>query len=109
MSMMVISPLLLLVTILFALLRNLSVTLVGFGDGTELSLHLVASAVEVVFIGSWLMMRFGVRIPVFSILGTILVAMEHLNIAMFQALRGNSLHMWAQHEDVRQSLTDAQE
>ena len=109
MSMMVISPLLLLVVILFALLRNLSVMLVGFGDGTEFSLHLVASAVEAVFIGSWLMMRFGVRVPVFSILGTILIAMEHLNIAMFQALRGNSLHMWAQHEDVRQSLADAQE
>lgn len=109
MSMMVISPLLLLVVILFALLRNLSVMLVGLGDSTELSLHLVASVVEVIFIVSWLMMRLGVRVPVFSILGTILIAMEHLNIAMFQALRGNSLHMWAQHEDVRQSLADAQE
>ena len=109
MSMMVISPLLLLVVILFALLRNLSVMLVGLGDSTELSLHLVASVVEVIFIVSWLMMRLGVRVPVFSILGTILIAMEHLNIAMFQALRGNSLHMWAQHEDVRQSLVEAQE
>ena len=109
MSMMVISPLLLLVVILFALLRNLSVMLVGLGDSTELSLHLVASVVEVIFIVSWLMMRLGVRVPVFSILGTILIAMEHLNIAMFQALQGNSLHMWAQHEDVRQALADAQE
>jgi hypothetical protein len=42
-------------------------------------------------------------------LGTVLVAMEHLNAAMFQALRGNSLHMWAQHEDVRQALAEANE
>jgi hypothetical protein len=35
--------------------------------------------------------------------------MEHLNAAMFQALRGNSLHMWAQHEDVRQALSSANE
>jgi hypothetical protein len=93
----------------FALLRNFSVLVVGMGQDTELFLHLTALIVEGIFILSWLLMRFEIRVPVLSILGTILVAMEHLNIAMFQALRGNSLHMWAQHEDVRQALAEANE
>ena len=107
--MMIISPLLLLVVILFALLRNFSVMMVGMGQDIELFFHLAALMCEGVFILSWLLMRSGVRVPLLSILGTVLVAMEHLNAAMFQALRGNSLHMWAQHEDVRQALAEANE
>jgi cellulose synthase/poly-beta-1,6-N-acetylglucosamine synthase-like glycosyltransferase len=107
--MIIISPLLLLMVMVFALLRNFSVLMVGMGQDAELFLHLTALIVEGIFILSWLLMRFEIRVPVLSILGTILVAMEHLNIAMFQALRGNSLHMWAQHEDVRQALAEANE
>jgi cellulose synthase/poly-beta-1,6-N-acetylglucosamine synthase-like glycosyltransferase len=107
--MMIISPLLLLVVMLFALLRNFSVMMVGMGQDVELFLHLAALMFEGVFLLSWLLMRYGVRVPLLSVLGTVLVAMEHLNAAMFQALRGNSLHMWAQHEDVRQALAKANE
>ncbi len=107
--MMIISPLLLLMVMVFALLRNLSVLMVGMGQDTELSLHIIALALEGVFILSWVLMRYGVKVPFLSALGTILMAMEHLNTAMFQALRGNSLHMWNQHEDVRQALVDSHE
>jgi cellulose synthase/poly-beta-1,6-N-acetylglucosamine synthase-like glycosyltransferase len=107
--MMIISPLLLLIVMLFVILRHFSVILVGMGQDTELFLHLVLSMFEGLCILSWLLMRSGVRVPLLSNLGTILVAMEHLNAAMFQALRGNSLHMWAQHEDVRQALSSANE
>ena len=109
MWMMIISPLLLLIVMLLALLRNFSVILVGMGQDTEFFLHTASLLLEGIFIISWLLMRFGVRVPLLSVLGTILVAMEHLNAAMFQALRGNSLHMWAQHEDVRQALAEANE
>jgi hypothetical protein len=107
--MMIISPLLLLIVMLFVILRHFSVILVGMGQDTELFLHLTLSMFEGLCILSWLLMRFGVRVPLLSNLGTVLVAMEHLNAAMFQALRGNSLHMWAQHEDVRQALSSANE
>jgi hypothetical protein len=107
--MIIISPLLLLIVMLFALLRNFSVIMAGMGQDAELFLHLTALMLEGVFILSWLLMRSGVKVPLLSILGTVLVAMEHLNAAMFQALRGNSLHMWAQHEDVRQALAKENE
>ncbi len=64
------------------------------------------SAIEIYCLLAWLTTRFGKPIPMMRTVGAILYGLENLLTALLVTGRGKSLHMWEQHSDVREVLSE---
>ena len=74
---------------------------VDFSNATLTTLHLGLFASEAILFASWLTVRYGIRIPLLHIIGTIVDGNLQLIRALWNSFRGISLHMWDQHQDGR--------
>ena len=74
---------------------------IDFSNATLTTMHLGLFAAEAIALASWLSVRYGMRIPLFSQLGIILEGNIQLLKALWKSARGTSLHMWDQHLDGR--------
>ena len=74
---------------------------VDFSNATLTTLHLGLFASEAILFASWLSVRYGIRIPLLHIIGTIVDGNLQLIRALWSSFRGISLHMWDQHQDGR--------
>ena len=94
----IVSPLAIFAGATIAIMRNIAYL-------PETSLTVALSAVELYCLVSWILARsnktfFGIRTA-----GVIMCGLENLLIALIHSGRGKSLHMWQQHTDVREALS----
>ena len=68
-------------------------------------LHLALSVAEAISILAWANGRFGLRIPYLSPFDTVYSGSEILLLSLAKSAQGQSLHMWQQHSDVRELLS----
>ena len=72
--------------------------------GLEMSVFVITTLVIDGWVfGSWLLHRFGLRLPLTSLPATFLDSMNALLIAQFKLLSGESMHMWEQGAGVRKA------
>ena len=97
------TPLLLLGTFVAMLARWASIGFaeIDFSNATLTTMHVGLFVAESIALASWLSVRYGIRIPLFSQLGIILDGNLQLLKALWKSARGTSLHMWDQHLDGR--------
>jgi cellulose synthase/poly-beta-1,6-N-acetylglucosamine synthase-like glycosyltransferase len=72
------------------------------------SLHLGFTFMEAVCVVLWWRARSGQRTGPLSLVGQWLASMELLGRALITTARGGSLHVWEQHQDVRERLLDVE-
>ncbi len=89
-----------------ALSRWAMVSLTGMPTGLEAAVHASLGAVELFCLASWLCIRQGIRLPLLGKIGTILTGLEYLLIARINSFRGKSSHMWEQHSDTRDIISN---
>ena len=97
------TPLLLLGTFvaMFARWASIGLAEIDFSNATLTTMHVGLFVAEAIAFASWLSVRYGIRIPLFSQLGIILDGNIQLLKALWKSARGTSLHMWDQHLDGR--------
>ena len=72
--------------------------------GLELGVFIIATLIIDGWVfGSWLLHRFGLRLPLTSLPATFLDSMNALLIAQFKLLSGESMHLWEQGVGVREA------
>ena len=96
--MMLFSPLLMASALVFGLLRSI---LVGI-DG---NFHLAMTIAEIYCLASWLTSRMNIQIKGMQTAGSIFTGLENLLSGIILASTGTSLHMWDQHEEVREEIS----
>ena len=102
----IISPLLYGGFAVAALTRWISIAIGQSPAAESLSLfHLILSVAEAISILAWANGRFGLRIPYLSPFDTVYSGSEILLFSLAKSARGQSLHMWQQHSDVRELLS----
>jgi cellulose synthase/poly-beta-1,6-N-acetylglucosamine synthase-like glycosyltransferase len=72
------------------------------------SMHLGLAGLEAAFLVLWWRSRQGKSSGPLSLIGQWLASMELLGRALVTTARGRSLHMWEQHQDVRQRMSDVE-
>ena len=72
------------------------------------SMHLGLAGLEAAFLVLWWRSRRGTSSGPLSLIGQWLASMELLGRALITTARGRSLHMWEQHQDVRQRMSDVE-
>lgn len=72
------------------------------------SVHLGFTALEAVCVLLWWRSRSGRRTGPLSLVGQWLASMELLGRALMTTARGGSLHLWEQHQDVRERILDVE-
>ena len=100
------SPILALGVGISALSRWLMVSLTGMPTGMDAAIHASLGALELFCLTSWLCVRQGLRLPLLGKIGTILTGLEYLLIAQYNSFRGKSSHMWQQHSDTREIISN---
>ena len=104
------APLALTVAAFSAVLRWGFVGLYGWPATFTLanSMHLGLAGLEAAFLLLWWRSRQGKSSGPLSLIGQWLASMELLGRALVTTARGRSLHMWEQHQDVRQRMSDVE-
>ena len=100
------SPILALGVGITALSRWVMVSLTGMPTGIEAAVHASLGAIELFCLASWLCIRQGIRLPLLGKIGTILTGLEYLLIARINSFRGKSSHMWEQHSETREIISN---
>ena len=95
----IISPLAIVGAAALAVMRNIAYF-------PESALMASLSALEVYCLASWLLARSNKSIIGTKTAGVILCGLENLFAALVLSGRGKSLHMWQQHTDVREALSE---
>ena len=95
----ILSPLAITGAAVLAVMRNIAYL-------PESNLMGALSALEVYCLVSWLLARSNKSILGTKTAGVILCGLENLLSALVLAGRGKSLHMWQQHTDVREALSE---
>ena len=97
------SPLLLVGALVAMLARwaTIGFAEIDFSNATLTTMHVGLFVAEAIVFASWLSVRYSVRIPLLSQLGTIIDGNVQLVRALWKSARGTSLHMWDQHTDGR--------
>jgi hypothetical protein len=72
------------------------------------SIHLGFTVAELACVTLWLRSRQGKSSGPLSLLGQWFSSMELLGRALIATARGTSLHMWEQHDDVRERMLDVE-
>ena len=104
----IIAPLAMMVATASAVLRWGFIALYGWPATFTLanSLHLGFSIAEAVCLVLWWRSRSGQSSGPFSLLGQWLTSMEVLGRSLITTARGQSLHQWEQHSDVRERIVE---
>jgi len=104
------APLALTVAVSSAVLRWGFIGLYGWPATLTLanSMHLGLAGLEAACIVLWWRSRQGKSSGPLSLVGQWLASMELLGRALITTARGRSLHMWEQHQDVRERLSDVE-
>ena len=104
------APLALTVAVSSAVLRWGFIGLYGWPATLTLanSMHLGLAGLEGACIVLWWRSRQGKSSGPLSLIGQWLASMELLGRALITTARGRSLHMWEQHQDVRQRMSDVE-
>jgi len=104
------APLALTVAVSSAVLRWGFIGLYGWPATLTLanSMHLGLAGLEAACIVLWWRSRQGKSSGPLSLVGQWLASMELLGRALITTARGRSLHMWEQHQDVRQRMSDVE-
>ena len=104
------APLALTVAVSSAVLRWGFIGLYGWPATLTLanSMHLGLAGLEAACIVLWWRSRQGKSSGPLSLIGQWLASMELLGRALITTARGRSLHMWEQHQDVRERLSDVE-
>ncbi|MCS5532921.1 MAG: glycosyltransferase [Candidatus Poseidoniaceae archaeon] len=101
----VISPLLYGGFAIAALTRWISIAIGESPAAESLSmLHILFTTAELISIFAWANGRFGLKLPYLSPFDTVYSGSEILLLSLAKSARGQSLHMWQQHSDVRDLL-----
>ena len=106
----IIAPLAMMVATPSAVLRWGFIGLYGWPATFTLanSMHLGLAGLEAAFLVLWWRSRQGKSSGPLSLVGQWLASMELLGRALVTTARGRSLHMWEQHQDVRQRMSDVE-
>jgi glycosyltransferase involved in cell wall biosynthesis len=106
----IVAPLALTVAAMSAALRWGFVGLYGWPATFTLanSMHLGLAGLEAVCVVLWWRSRRGLSSGPLSLIGQWLASMELLGRALITTARGRSLHMWEQHQDVRERMSDVE-
>ena len=106
----IIAPLAMMVATPSAVLRWGFIGLYGWPATFTLanSMHLGLAGLEAAFLVLWWRSRRGTSSGPLSLIGQWLASMELLGRALVTTARGRSLHMWEQHQDVRQRMSDVE-
>ena len=106
----IIAPLAMMVATPSAVLRWGFIGLYGWPATFTLanSMHLGLAGLEAAFLLLWWRSRQGKSSGPLSLIGQWLASMELLGRALVTTARGRSLHMWEQHQDVRQRMSDVE-
>lgn len=99
------SPLLALGVGISALTRWLMVSITGMPTGIDAAVHASLGVLELFCLTSWLCVRQGLSLPLIGKIGTILTGLEYLLIAQYNSFRGKSSHLWQQHSDTREIIS----
>jgi cellulose synthase/poly-beta-1,6-N-acetylglucosamine synthase-like glycosyltransferase len=104
------APLALTVASFSAVLRWCFIGLYGWPATFTLanSLHLGFTFMEAACVFLWWRSRKGLSSGPLSLIGQWLASMELLGRALITTARGRSLHMWEQHQDVRERMSDVE-
>jgi cellulose synthase/poly-beta-1,6-N-acetylglucosamine synthase-like glycosyltransferase len=100
----VISPLLYGGFVIAAVTRWITIAIAGYPTGSLSTIHNVFTVLELITIIAWMNGRFGLKIPYLSPFDTVYSGSEILLLSLAKSSRGQSLHMWQQHSDVRELL-----
>ncbi len=95
--MMLLSPLMMASALIFGLLR-------GFTIGIENNLYLGLTIIEIYCLTAWLSTRMNYPITGMKTAGSIFTGLENLLSGIILASTGTSLHMWEQHEEIREEI-----
>ena len=95
----ILSPLAIAGGAMLAILRNIVYL-------PESNLMLALSITEIYCLVSWVLTRMNRSFTGIKTAGTIMCGLENLLVAILLAGRGKSLHMWDQHTDVRETLSE---
>ena len=102
----VISPLLYGGFAVAAITRWISIAIGESPAAESLSmLHILFTTAELISILAWANGRFGLKLPYLSPFDTVYSGSEILLLSLAKSARGQSLHMWQQHSDVRDLLS----
>jgi cellulose synthase/poly-beta-1,6-N-acetylglucosamine synthase-like glycosyltransferase len=99
------SPLLALGAGMSALSRWVMVSIAGMPTGMDAAIHASLGVLELFCLTSWLCVRQGLSLPLLGKIGTILTGLEYLLIAQYNSFRGQSSHLWQQHSDTREIIS----
>ena len=95
--MMLFSPLLLFIAMFVGLIR-------GVAYGIVNDLDLIITIIEIYCITAWFTTRMNIPIPFMKTAGTVFYGLENLLSGIILASTDNSLHMWDQHEEIREEI-----
>ena len=98
------SPLLYGGFVVAAATRWVTIAIAGYPTGSLSTIHNVFTVLELITIIAWMNGRFGLKIPYLSPFDTVYSGSEILLLSLAKSSRGESLHMWQQHSDVRELL-----
>ena len=98
------SPLLYGGFVVAAATRWITIAIAGYPTGSLSTIHNVFTILELISILAWMNGRFGLKIPYLSPFDTVYSGSEILLLSLAKSSRGQSLHMWQQHSDVRDLL-----
>ena len=96
-------PWLILIGILIAFSKWIMWIIIG---GEWNTITIIIAFADIVTLTSWIGLRFSKSIPGLGLSQTFLDSMESLLIAHWTTLKGESLHMWNQIEDVRNQILE---
>lgn len=86
---------------MFARWATIGFAEIDFTNATLTTIHVALFTAEFVLFISWLTVRYGLKIPVVSQIGTVIDGNIQLIKALWKSASGSSLHMWDQHLDGR--------
>ena len=95
----ILSPLAITGGAILAILRNVTYL-------PDSNLMFALSITEIYCLISWSLTRMNRSFTGIKTAGTILCGIENLMVAIYISGRGKSLHMWDQHTDVREALSE---
>ena len=98
------SPLLYGGFVVAAFTRWVTIAIAGYPTGSLSTIHNVFTVLELISIIAWMNGRFGLKIPYLSPFDTVYSGSEILLLSLAKSSRGQSLHMWQQHSDIRELL-----
>ncbi|MEL0100971.1 MAG: glycosyltransferase [Euryarchaeota archaeon] len=95
--MMLFSPLLLFIAMFVGLIQ-------GLAYGVVNDLDLIITIIEIYCITAWFTTRMNIPIPFMKTAGAIFYGLDNLLSGIILAATDNSLHMWEQHEEIREEI-----